>query len=95
VTADRSAAAMLREHGEVVAARLVAENARRWVALSAGDRARVEALARTVAQRLLEEPAVRLAAAEAEGDDARIRVALELFGLGRESAGQTSRPLSA
>jgi hypothetical protein len=60
---------------------LLSENARRWDTLSVADRHRVEALAHAVAQRLLEETAVRLAAAQRTGDDARVRAARDLLGL--------------
>ena len=80
MTADRSEAVALLEHGEAVAAEVLAQNARSWDALSAADRARVEMLARSLAERLLHEPAVNLAAAERAGDQARVRLTRDLFG---------------
>ena len=52
--------AALREHGEEIVAGLLEENAGRWESLSERDLARVEALARAVANRLLHEPTLRV-----------------------------------
>jgi len=50
----------LRAHGEQVVEHVLSENESRWEALSAADRARVEAMARAVVSRLLHEPTLRL-----------------------------------
>jgi glutamyl-tRNA reductase len=76
-----TAATALLEHGEAVATEVLAQNARRWDDLSAADRTRVDALARSLAHRLLHEPALRLAAAERAGDQTRVRLTRDLFGL--------------
>ncbi|HEY4098412.1 MAG TPA: hypothetical protein VGM33_23000 [Baekduia sp.] len=81
MTADQSEATALLEHGESVAEEVLAQNARRWDGLSAADRTRVDALARSLARRLLHEPALRLAAAERAGDQTRVRLTRDLFGL--------------
>jgi glutamyl-tRNA reductase len=66
----------LRARGEQVVDRLLRENENRWRSLQPADRRRVEALAREVAARLLEEPTRRLGAADAQTVD-------DLFGLGQ------------
>ncbi len=70
--------AALRAGGDNIVETLLAETAGRFEALSERDRARVEALARAVAQRLLHEPTLRL---KASGGHGRLRLARELFGL--------------
>ena len=83
--------AALREHGQAIVERVLAENAGRWEGLSPRDEARVEAVARSVMQRLLHEPTIRLKSAGEEGaTHGRQQVVRELFGLdapGREDAG--------
>jgi glutamyl-tRNA reductase len=81
-----SAAEALLARGEEVVTGLLRENANRWETLSAADRARVERLARQVAQRLLHEPAVVLDAAERAGDETHARLARDLLGLGDQTA---------
>ena len=67
----------LREHGNAIVERVLAENAARWESASARDVARVEAIARAVMTRLLHEPTIRLRSLSAErghaepGDRAR------------------------
>ena len=74
--------AALREHGQAIVERVLAENAGRWESLSARDEARVEAVARSVMQRLLHEPTIRLKSAGEEGaTHGRQQVVRELFGL--------------
>jgi glutamyl-tRNA reductase len=73
--------AALRVHASELAGRVVAENAGRRESASPRDLQRVEAIARTIVQRLLHEPTVRLK--ELRDDRAHARTALvrELFGL--------------
>ncbi len=91
--------AALRERGEDVARRVLAENERRLTGLGPEERERVEAMARAVAGRLLHEPTLRLKrAAEGGGDPYREVAALrELFGLDSasepEGPGAEVRPL--
>jgi glutamyl-tRNA reductase len=59
--------AALREHGQAIVERVLAENAGRWEGLSPRDEARVEAVARSVMQRLLHEPTIRLKAPSEDG----------------------------
>ena len=74
--------AALREHGQAIVERVLAENAGRWESLSPRDEARVEAVARSVMQRLLHEPTIRLKSAGEEGaTHGRQQVVRELFGL--------------
>jgi glutamyl-tRNA reductase len=70
--------AALRRRSDEIVAGVLAENASRWESLSDQDRERVEKLARTVAQRLLHEPTLRMKAAGGHG---RLQVVRELFGL--------------
>jgi glutamyl-tRNA reductase len=70
--------AALRRRGDEIVEGVLAENASRWESLSEPDRRRVEKLARTVAQRLLHEPTLRIKAAGGHG---RLQLARELFGL--------------
>jgi glutamyl-tRNA reductase len=72
----------LRERGDEVARRVMAENENRWESLSEADRARVEAMAKAIASRLLHEPTVRMRRAAGEDDAYNYVSALrELFGL--------------
>jgi glutamyl-tRNA reductase len=74
--------AALRDHGQAIVERVLAENAGRWESLSPRDEARVEAVARSVMQRLLHEPTIRLKSAGEEGaTHGRQQVVRELFGL--------------
>jgi glutamyl-tRNA reductase len=71
--------AALREHGNDIVEQVLAENAGRWESVSARDMARIEAVARSIMQRLLHEPTIRLKAQE--GGHGRQQVLRELFGL--------------
>ena len=73
--------AALREHGDAIVRQVLDENANRWESLSERDRARVEAVARAVAQRLLHEPTLRVKDSSGEHRHARMHVLRELFGL--------------
>ncbi|HMJ33858.1 MAG TPA: glutamyl-tRNA reductase [Baekduia sp.] len=81
----------LRAQGESIVEQLLAENAGRWESASVRDRARIEALARSLMQRLLHEPTIRLKSLEREGGHGRVQLARELFGL-EESAAEASLP---
>src|SRR4051794_170465 len=72
----------LRRRGEDIVERVLSENEGRWDGLSERDRARVEAVARAVMQRLLHEPTIRLR----ESGHARVALVRELFGLEDGSA---------
>jgi glutamyl-tRNA reductase len=73
--------AALRARGEEIVERVLAENAGRWESLSPRDRTRVEAMTRTVVNRLLHEPTVRMKRAGGDRVHARLQVLRELFGL--------------
>ncbi|HSD80441.1 MAG TPA: glutamyl-tRNA reductase [Solirubrobacteraceae bacterium] len=80
----------LREHGAAIVDRVLAENAARWESASPRDVARVEAVARSVMQRLLHEPTIRLKALEEAGDHGRQQVVRELFGLEEGTSAETA-----
>jgi glutamyl-tRNA reductase len=73
--------AALREHGDAIVEQVLAENAGRWESASARDRARIEALARSLMARLLHEPTIRLKSVDRDGGHGRVQFARELFGL--------------
>jgi glutamyl-tRNA reductase len=71
----------LREHGNAIVEQVLGENAGRWESASPRDRARVEAIAKSIMQRLLHEPTIRLRSLEHGGAHGRMQIARELFGL--------------
>jgi len=72
----------LREHGDEVVRRVLAENEGRWESLSAADRERVEKMAEAIASRLLHEPTLRIRRSACSGESYYFISALrELFGL--------------
>jgi glutamyl-tRNA reductase len=81
----------LREHGDEVVRRVLAENEGRWESLSDADRNRLEAMARAISSRLLHDPTLRLKRS-AGGEEAYVYVSAlrELFGLdvGTEPEGE-------
>jgi glutamyl-tRNA reductase len=78
-------AALHEQAGELVE-QVLAENAGRWESASPRDLARVEAIARAVAKRLLHEPTIRLRSLSEERGHASLELVRELFGLREESA---------
>ncbi|MBS1880824.1 MAG: glutamyl-tRNA reductase [Actinobacteria bacterium] len=81
--------AALRERGEEVVRRVLAENENRWEDLGEADRERVELMARAVASRLLHEPTLRMRRAAGSEDAYEYLSALrELFGLEVETAAE-------
>jgi glutamyl-tRNA reductase len=89
--------AALRTSASRIAEQVVAENQGKWETASPADRERAEAIARTVVNRLLHEPTLRM---KEIGDDrahARMAVVRDLFGLSvadRELS-ETSAPADA
>lgn len=78
--------AALRERGDEIVARVLAENESRWEGLTAADRERLEAMAKAIASRLLHEPTLRVRRAAGEEDAHFLLGALrELFGLDVET----------
>jgi len=73
--------AALRRRADDVVEHVLRENAARWETLSPRDRERVEAVARSVASRLLHEPTLRLKRNEGDRAHARLQVLRELFAL--------------
>jgi glutamyl-tRNA reductase len=72
----------LRERGDEVVRRVLAENEGRWESLSEADHERLAAMAKAIASRLLHEPTLRMKRA-AGSDEAYLYVSAlrELFGL--------------
>ncbi len=73
--------AALREHGDAIVEQVLTENEGRWESASARDRARIEAMARSLMARLLHEPTIRLKSVDRDGGHGRVQFARELFGL--------------
>jgi glutamyl-tRNA reductase len=72
----------LRERGDEVVRRVLAENENRWQDLNEADRARVEMMAKAIASRLLHEPTRRIRRAAGHDDAYQYVSALRaLFGL--------------
>lgn len=71
----------LQRRGDEVVAHLLRENESRWESPSESDRDRLEALAHSVATRLLHEPALRLQASSGEWSFEYAHALRELFGL--------------
>jgi len=78
--------AALRRRADEVVEHVLGENAGRWETLSPRDRERVEAVARSVASRLLHEPTLRLKRNEGDRAHARLQVLRELFALDEPAA---------
>ena len=78
--------AALRERGEEVVRRVLAENEGRWESLSEADRERLSAMAKAIASRLLHEPTLRMKRSAGD-DEAYLYVSAlrELFGLDAET----------
>jgi glutamyl-tRNA reductase len=76
----------LRDHGDEVVRRVLAENENRWEGLTEADRARVELMARAIASRILHEPTRRIRRAAGHDDAYEYVSALrELFDLDVET----------
>ena len=74
--------ASLRVRADEIVGRVLAENASRFNSLDDEDQARIEAMARAIASRILHEPTLRLKRAAEEADAYQQVAALrELFGL--------------
>jgi glutamyl-tRNA reductase len=72
----------LRERGDEVVRRVLAENENRWEDLGEADRARVELMAKAIASRILHEPTRRIRRAAGHDDAYQYVSAMrELFGL--------------
>jgi glutamyl-tRNA reductase len=83
--------AALRAHGDAIVEQVLAENGGRWESASPRDRARIEAMARSLMQRVLHEPTIRLKSLDREGGHGRVQLARELFGL-QDGAADAAAP---
>ncbi|MEX2107213.1 MAG: glutamyl-tRNA reductase [Solirubrobacterales bacterium] len=83
----------LRERGDEVVRRVMAENENRWESLSDADRERMQAMAKAIASRLLHEPTLRMRRSAGEEDAYSYVSALrELFGLDVETEPESEAP---
>jgi glutamyl-tRNA reductase len=86
----------LREYGDAIVEQVLAENAKRWERASERDIARAEAIARSVMNRLLHEPTLRLRTLAEERSHGRLQIMRELFGLeGAPDAPETAEDTAA
>jgi glutamyl-tRNA reductase len=76
--------AALRARGNEIAEQVVNENAAKWESASPKDLERVEALARTVVNRLLHEPTLRMKELRDDRVHARMALVRDLFALAAE-----------
>jgi glutamyl-tRNA reductase len=87
--------AALRERGTEIVQSVLAENDGRWESLGPRDRERVEAIARTIANRLLHEPTLRMKRGTDERTHARLQLLRELFGLDEPGASEPAEETPA
>jgi glutamyl-tRNA reductase len=71
----------LRAYGDAIVEQVLSENASRWEQMSERDLARVESIARSVVNRLLHEPTLRLRTLGEGRSHGRLQIMRELFGL--------------
>ncbi|HET8980020.1 MAG TPA: glutamyl-tRNA reductase [Solirubrobacteraceae bacterium] len=76
--------AALRAHATQIAAGVVQENAGKWESASPRDRERIDAIARTIVNRLLHEPTVQMKEMRDDRVHARMALVRDLFGLSVE-----------
>ena len=83
----------LREYGDAIVEQVLAENAARWERATERDVARAEAIARSVMNRLLHEPTLRLRTMTEGRSHGRLQIMRELFGLeGAPDAAEQALP---
>jgi glutamyl-tRNA reductase len=83
----------LREHGDEVVRRVLAENEGRWESLSDADRERLEKMAAAIASRLLHDPTLRIRRSACSGESYLFVSALrELFGLDATTEPEVEAP---
>jgi glutamyl-tRNA reductase len=73
--------AALRNHANEIAGQVVRENAAKWDSASTRDVERVQAIARTIVNRLLHEPTTRMKELRDDRVHARMALVRDLFGL--------------
>jgi glutamyl-tRNA reductase len=83
----------LREYGDAIVEQVLGENSGRWEQASERDLARVEAVARSVMNRLLHEPTLHLRTIGEGRSHGRLQIMRELFGL--EGAPDAELPADA
>jgi len=71
----------LRERGDAIVERVLAENAGRWESVSERDAERIDAMARAIVRRLLHEPTARIKDLDEVDRHARLALLRDLFGL--------------
>ncbi|MGH2853148.1 MAG: glutamyl-tRNA reductase [Solirubrobacteraceae bacterium] len=76
----------LREHGDTIVEQVLGENDGRWESASPRDLVRIDALARSIANRILHEPTIRLRSLSEARSHASLQLVRELFGLRDEDA---------
>ncbi len=81
----------LHEQATALVEQILAENEGRWESASKRDLARVDAIARAVAKRLLHEPTIRLRSLSEERGHGSLELVRELFGLRDEDEGEARR----
>jgi len=77
--------AAMRSQAARIAAEVVAENDGKWETASEHDHARIDAIARTIVNRLLHEPTVKMREMRDDRVHARMALVRELFGLDAET----------
>jgi glutamyl-tRNA reductase len=77
--------AAMRAHAARIAAEVVAENDGKWETASERDHARIDAIARTIVNRLLHEPTLKMREMRDDRVHARMALVRELFGLDAET----------
>jgi glutamyl-tRNA reductase len=82
--------AALRTHATTIAEQVVRENEGRWESASPRDRARVDALSRTIVNRLLHEPTLQMKEMRDDRVHARMALVRDLFGLSADEDGLAS-----
>ncbi|HTX10992.1 MAG TPA: glutamyl-tRNA reductase, partial [Solirubrobacteraceae bacterium] len=85
----------LRVHASEIASQVVAENAGKWDGASERDLERVDAIARTIVNRLLASPTARLKELHDDRVHARMALIRDLFGLEVESEAGADRGAAA
>lgn len=78
----------LRAHADRLVGQVLSENEGRWESASKRDIARIEAVAKAVASRLLHEPTIRLRSLSEQRSHASLEIVRELFGLAEEETEQ-------
>jgi glutamyl-tRNA reductase len=81
--------AALRAHATEIASQVVAENDGKWESASPRDRSRVDAIARTVVNRLLHVPTLQMKEMHDDRVHARMALVRDLFGLSVEEGVST------